>query len=105
MCCSPGPGVQGARSSLYLRESWSSALCPLLSVPSGAAGLNFLLCSELADDAKPPPAGEKTSSKLTLSLVKGQIRGLDVAGCGTREMPADVLVLPAGGNYSDHNEE
>lgn len=40
-----------------------------------------------------------------LSLVKGQIRGLDVAGCGTQEMPADVLVLPAGENYSDHNEE
>lgn len=44
-------------------------------------------------------------SKLMLSLVKGQLRRLDLAGCGTPEMPADVLVLPAGENYSDHNEE
>lgn len=56
-------------------------------------------------DSKPPPAQEKTHSKLVLSLVKSQLRRLDLAGCGTPEIPADVLVLPARENYSDHNEE
>lgn len=91
--------------TLPMRKLVQVPSAPLLSVPGGAARLNFLLCSELVDDAKPPPAWEKTYSKLTLSLVKGQLRRLDLAGCGTQEMPADVLVLPARGNYSGHNEE
>jgi hypothetical protein len=56
-------------------------------------------------DAKLPPAQQQTHSKLMLSLVKSQLRRLDLAGCGTPEIPADVFVLPAGENYSDHNEE